>query len=229
MNLLPFKIKICGVTTLDDATYSIGYGVGAIGLNFCPNSKRRVTFDNASEIALFHSNTVPVVGVFVNESQEEIARAHSMCEFGWIQLHGDEHPQFLAQLKTAVRLPIMRAFRWGPDHGPQIDEYLARCAELKCLPDAILIDAYKPGEFGGTGETADWDAIAQWREKSGFKIPLVLAGGLTPENVAEAIAMVRPDAVDTASGVESSSGKKDPVRVAAFVTAAREAFALNSN
>jgi phosphoribosylanthranilate isomerase len=88
-----------------------------------------------------------------------------------------------------------------------------------------LIDAHKPGEYGGTGKTADWEAIAKWRESRRFDIPLVLAGGLTPENVARAIQFVRPDAVDTASGVESAPGRKDPTRVQAFIAEAKQAFA----
>jgi phosphoribosylanthranilate isomerase len=106
-----------------------------------------------------------------------------------------------------------------------IDEYLEQCAALGCLPDALLIDAHKPGEYGGTGETADWEAIARWRDKKQFDIPLVLAGGLTPYNVAEAIQIVRPDAVDTASGVEISPGRKGSELVRAFVAEAKRAFA----
>jgi phosphoribosylanthranilate isomerase len=229
MSRLPFKIKICGVTTLDDATYSIGYGADAIGLNFYQRSKRCVVSENAGEIALFYSTTIPIVGVFVDESLPNIDRIHSTVDFRWFQLHGAETPNFLAQIKSEFKLPIIRAFAWGPERAQPIDNYLMQCAELNCLPDAILIDAYKTGEFGGTGETADWDAIAQWREQSKFDIPLVLAGGLTPDNVTEAIARVRPDAVDTASGVEVSPGRKDPGKIAAFVAAAKEAFAAISD
>ena len=120
------------------------------------------------------------------------------------------------------------ALRWGREGSGGIDEYLTQCAALNCLPDALLIDSHKVGEYGGTGETADWEAIAKWRENRRFDIPLVLAGGLTPENVARAIQIVRPDAVDTASGVESAPGRKDSDRVRAFIAEAKQAFAAMS-
>jgi phosphoribosylanthranilate isomerase len=119
---------------------------------------------------------------------------------------------------------VIRAFRWQPNSDRAISAYLDRCAELKCLPNAVLIDAYQPGEFGGTGATADWGAIADWRDRSNFKLPLILAGGLHAKNVAEAIALVRPDAVDTASGVESSPGRKDAKRIADFARESRHSF-----
>ena len=125
-------------------------------------------------------------------------------------MHGDETPEFLAEVKAQINLAHHPRLAMGEARRKQIDEYLTRCSTSNCLPDAILIDAYKPGEFGGTGEIADWDAIAQWHDQSAFDVPLVLAGGLTPDNVAEAIVRVRPDAVDTASGVEASPGRKDP-------------------
>ena len=116
----------------------------------------------------------------------------------------------------------------GREGSSPIDEYLQQCAALNCLPDAVLIDSHKTGEYGGTGKTADWEAIAKWRESRRFDIPLVLAGGLTPDNVARAIQIVRPDAVDTASGVESSPGRKDPARAQAFIAEAKRAFAAMS-
>lgn len=144
--------------------------------------------------------------------------------FDWIQLHGDETPEFIAQIKLTFKLPVMRALRWGNKGGQPIDDYLQKCAALECLPDALLIDSSKPGEYGGTGETADWDAIAKWRENRPFDIPLVLAGGLTPSNVADAIRTVKPNGVDTASGVEASPGHKDRGLIQAFIEAARSAF-----
>ncbi len=177
-----------------------------------------------------------IAGVFVNSTPDEIEFARTnrrfplgealtatdfsgkrrwpngAPDFDWVQLHGDETPEFVSRLKAKLGLPVMRALRWGEEGSGPIDEYLQQCAALGCLPDAVLIDAHVKGEYGGTGETADWEAIAQWREKSRFDIPLVLAGGLTAENVAQAIQIVRPDAVDTASGVESSPGHKDPER-----------------
>jgi phosphoribosylanthranilate isomerase len=225
MSRLPFQIKICGVTTAADAAAAIEYGASAIGLNFFAGSKRHVDPLEAQNIARVDSHELAVVGVFVNHTVSEIASIVTHVEPTWIQLHGDEPPATIKLIKEAVDLPVIRALRWGPEGGAAIDEYLQQCAALGCLPDAVLIDAHKPGEYGGTGETADWEAIARWRENRPFDIPLVLAGGLTPENVTEAIRIVRPDAVDTASGVESAPGKKDPVKVKAFIDEAKQAFA----
>jgi len=193
-----------------------------------------------------------LVGVFVNSTPDEIEftrtnrrfllgkapsetpftgkyRFHNGApQFDWIQLHGDETPEFVRQVKAQLGLPIMRALRWGREGAGPIDEYLQQCGALGSLPDAVLIDAHKTGEYGGTGETTDWEAIARWRENRTLNIPLVLAGGLTPENIAEAIQIVRPDAVDTASGVESSPGRKDADRVRAFIAEAKRAFAAMS-
>src|SRR5262249_12306656 len=114
--------------------------------------------------------------------------------------------------------------RWDQNGAQSVNSYLTQCESLNCLPDALLFDSYRAGEFGGTGHTADWDAIAQWRFTSLWKIPLVLAGGLKPENVAAAIRAVRPDAVDTASGVERSPREKDADLVRGFVAEAHGAF-----
>jgi phosphoribosylanthranilate isomerase len=225
MGRLPFQIKICGVTIAADAAVAVEYGAGAIGLNFFTGSRRHIDPLEAQDIALIDSYELAVVGVFVNHTASEIASIVTHVEPTWLQLHGDETPEFLRQVKSALGLPIMRALRWGRDGSGSIDEYLQQCGALGCLPDAVLIDAHKAGEYGGTGETADWEGIARWRENRRFDIPLVLAGGLRPENVAEAIRVVRPDAVDTASGVESSPGRKDADRVRAFIAEAKRAFA----
>jgi phosphoribosylanthranilate isomerase len=226
MNPLPFQIKICGVTTAEDAKIAVDAGADAIGLNFYPRSKRFVTREQARRITAAIPAGVTKVGVFVNASLEEITSAIFAASLGLVQLHGDEPPEFLAQ----IRLPVMRALRWGANGQREIDEYLANCAAQHCALIALLLDSQISGQFGGTGETADWDAISTWRERRRFDIPLVLAGGLTPGNVAAAIAAVRPDAVDTASGVETSPGRKDRGLIRAFVEAARGAFdALKSS
>jgi phosphoribosylanthranilate isomerase len=232
MSRLPFKIKICGVTNVEDAQAVVRAGADAIGLNFYSRSKRFVPMDAAAKLASAVSEHCFKVGVFVNPTLAELYAALARFFAGQtrldaIQLHGSEPPDFLQEV-TKLRLPIIRAFRWDQDGGQPIQVFLRKCAQLDCLPSAILIDSHKPGEFGGTGDTADWDAIAQWRDQSEFDIPLVLAGGLTPDNVAEAIAQVRPDAVDAASGVEVSPGRKDPGKIAAFVAAAKQAFAAIS-
>ncbi|HEY2760393.1 MAG TPA: phosphoribosylanthranilate isomerase [Pirellulales bacterium] len=245
MKPLPFRVKICGVTTSEDAAAAIAAGATAIGLNFFKASKRHIDPLEAQNIARVDSRELAVIGVFVNHTVSEIASIVTHVEPNWIQLHGDEPARVIKHVKEAIDLPVIRALRWGEGGGAAIDEYLQACAEIGCLPDAVLIDAHKAGEYGGTGITADWEAIALWRAEKKFDIPLVLAGGLTPENVAEAITIVRPDAVDTASGVEShvaaslrdanpSLGEtrlrvgapgKDHAKVRAFVEAATAAFA----
>jgi phosphoribosylanthranilate isomerase len=137
-----------------------------------------------------------------------------------IQLHGDEPPGMLPAFPPRS---ILRAFRCGDNGFVAIEEYLEHCKGLR-LPDAILLDGCKPGEYGGTGRVIDWQALADNRHRFPG-LPLVLAGGLTPFNVADAIGAVRPDAVDTASGVETEQGQKDPMLVRAFVTSSKRAFA----
>jgi phosphoribosylanthranilate isomerase len=225
MGRLPFQIKICGVTNVADASAAIEAGVTAIGLNFFSGSRRHIDPLEAQTIARIDSHELTVVGVFVNHKASEIASIVTYVEPTWVQLHGDESPKVIKHVKESIDLPVMRALRWGQEGSDPIDEYLQQCAALGCLPDAVLIDAHVKGEYGGTGQTADWEAIAHWRESRRFDIPLVLAGGLTSENVARAIQIVRPDAVDTASGMEASSGRKDPDRVRKFIAEAKRAFA----
>jgi phosphoribosylanthranilate isomerase len=221
MNPLPFRVKICGLTSVADAAIASAHGADAIGLNFYPKSKRFVTLEAAPAISAARASGVCAVGVFVNQSVEEILAAARSARLDWIQLHGDESPQMLRQVKTEASRPIMRALRWDQDGAQAVESYLMQCESLDCLPDALLLDSYQAGEFGGTGHVADWAAIARWRSNSKWKIPLVLAGGLKPENVAAAIRAVRPDAVDTASGVERSPREKDPELVRRFVAEAR--------
>ena len=120
-------------------------------------------------------------------------------------------------------LHVIRAFRRRDNDLAAVKEYLELCAQHGGLPHAVLLDAHQPGSYGGTGQTLDWTAIRDQRDKL-LGLPLILAGGLTPDNVAEAIATARPDAVDVASGVESSPGKKDPAKLRDFIAAAKEAF-----
>ena len=245
MNSLPFRIKICGIMTPVDAAAALVAGADAIGINFYSRSKRAVTIDEAEEIRAWISACGPmrslnqrrnttVASVLVNPSLDEVAESlprkeneqlrFSRRRLDWIQLHGDETPELLAKIKKAIGLPVIRAFRWGHDEPAAIEAYLNRCKALDCLPKAILIDSHKSGQYGGTGRTADWKGIARWLANGKVQVPLVLAGGLTPENVAEGIGVVRPDAVDTAGGVESSPGRKDDAKMRAFCEAASRAF-----
>ncbi|HUT12619.1 MAG TPA: phosphoribosylanthranilate isomerase [Thermoguttaceae bacterium] len=215
-----FRVKICGITSRDDARAVVKAGADAVGLNFYPKSPRYVTLEKARRIADVLPQELIKVGLFVNAAAEEVCRTFDRLDLDLIQLHGDEPPAFLAELGDR---PVIRAFRVGPDGLRPACEYLRRCRELGCLPRLLLVDAYVKGAYGGTGSVADWDALQKIPPGETFP-PMVLAGGLTPHNVAEAIRTVRPAAVDTASGVESSPGKKDPAAVEAFVQAARAAF-----
>jgi phosphoribosylanthranilate isomerase len=137
-----------------------------------------------------------------------------------IQFHGDEPPEALAEFAEYFRI---RVFRLRPDKTGEIADYLSRCASCNCLPDAVLVDAWQDQAYGGTGVTADWELVAQQRALFG-SLPFILAGGLNPSNVAQAIAVVRPDAVDVASGVERTVGVKDKRKTADFISRAQAAF-----
>jgi phosphoribosylanthranilate isomerase len=216
-----FRIKICGITNADDARMVADCGADAIGLNFYPHSQRFVTVARAETIVAALPDTMVRVGLFVNATDDEICRLYDHLQLDLIQLHGDEPPEFLTALAGR---PVMRAFRLGPGGAGPIVEYLEQCRDLHCEPECVLIDAHQPGQYGGTGTTADWDLLAEERNKFGAT-PLVLAGGRRPDNVAQAIEKVRPDAVDTASGVEKSAGKKDRELVRRFASAAIRALA----
>lgn len=215
-----FQVKICGITTPEDARTVADAGADAIGLNFFARSERFVRDDVASAIAQAVPSSVTKVGLFVNAPAARIRELFDGLKLDLIQLHGDEPPEFLVELGGR---PVMRAFRVGADLSP-VRDYLTHCRALHVTPRAVLIDAFQADRYGGTGRTADWTAVAKSRDVWG-DLPLVLAGGLKAENVAVAIECVRPVAVDTASGVESAPGRKSPKLVVAFVAAARTALA----
>jgi phosphoribosylanthranilate isomerase len=215
-----FTIKICGVTNVDDARAVVAAGADAIGLNFYADSPRFLPLERAQHVAASLPRKIVRVGVFVNAPAEVICGAFDMLGLDLIQLHGDESPEFLGELGER---PVMRAFRMGAEGLCPAAEYLARCRELGTLPAMVLVDAHRSGQYGGTGVVADWNTLTRERELLGG-IPLVLAGGLNAENVGEAIGRVYPTAVDTASGVEISPGRKDADAVIRFVAAARRAF-----
>jgi len=211
-----FKTKICGVTTLEDAHAIAKIGCDAIGLNFYEKSKRYVSREIAETIVMDLPRTVKRVGVFVNASSSLIREIAEATSLDFVQLHGDEPPEFLDEISD---LKIIRAFRCKDGLGP-VREYLYQCDQS---PVAVLVDAYDPNEFGGTGKTLHWPDLANAAEFIG-DLPLILAGGLTPANVAEAIKLARPHGVDTASGVESAPGVKDSELSSRFVAAANSAF-----
>jgi phosphoribosylanthranilate isomerase len=215
-----FRIKICGVRSREDATAAAEAGADGVGLNFYPQSPRFISRETAQK-ALTGQVGVEAVGVFVNSLPETIQSIATAIGLTAIQLHGDEPPESLVALPG---LPVILARRLDDRGVAAIAEDLEACRAAGRLPDAVLVDALTPGRFGGTGETASWAGLADYRQWLG-EMPLILAGGLTPENVAEAIRIVRPFGVDVASGVESSPGVKDHDKIRRFVEAAREAFA----
>lgn len=216
-----FRVKICGVTTAEDARLAIDAGAGAIGINFYPHSRRYVSDGRAAEIVQAVGLRALKVGVFVNASVDEVVGRHAVLKLDLVQLHGDEPPEFLRALGE---LPLIRAFRCGPQGLGPIAEYLEACRILGRPPRMVLIDAYCQTQYGGSGEQAPWDTVARFPDL-GFPYPLILAGGLTPENVAAGINRVHPAAVDVASGVEGDSGGKDAGLIRAFVDRAHAAFA----
>jgi len=202
-------IKICGITRTADALCAAAHGADAIGLNFFSGSPRCVGLETAAEICRALPSHVLKTGLFVNASRDEIRRCDEQCRFDLIQLHGDEGPEeCLAWGGRAVRAVRLRS-----------EADLGVVAALRGV-GMIVCDAAVPGVYGGTGQRADWELA---RRVVGFGIPVLLAGGLTPDNVAEAVRAVRPYGVDVAGGVESAPGIKDPGKVAAFICAAREA------
>jgi phosphoribosylanthranilate isomerase len=215
-----FRIKICGITTVDDGLMVARAGADAVGLNFYAKSSRHVEVDQAARIVESLGAEVLKVGVFVNASGEDICRIFDQTGLDLVQLHGDEPPEFLARLGGRA---VMRAFRIGPGGLEPVNNYLGQCRRLGCLPRMTLLDSHAKGAYGGTGAVADWSVVSGYPAE-GWQPPLVLAGGLTAENVSEAISAVRPEAVDTASGVESRPGQKSAPLLKAFIDAAKRGF-----
>ena len=214
-----FRIKICGITNVADALAAADAGADAIGLNFFPESRRCVDLATARAVIEVLPERVAAVGLFVNATAAHVCSVADELRLDLIQLHGDEPVEYLAQLGQRR---VMKAFRAGADGLSGMIAYV-EAAEASGTPlRMVLLDAAVPGKFGGTGQLADWNAALEL--SCAVTVPLVLAGGLTPENVAEAIRAVRPAAVDTSSGVESSPGHKDPVKVREFVAEAATAF-----
>jgi phosphoribosylanthranilate isomerase len=217
-----FQIKICGITRLKDGLAAAAAGADAIGFNFCRNSPRYIEPSAARTIGGKLPALLLRVGVVVDASPDEIWQTTEEASLGAVQLHGDEPPTILAALPLDVLL--LRAFRMREAGLAPLAEYIDAAAASGRSPDAVLIDAFSHHAHGGTGQIVDWQRVREERSMLG-DIPLILAGGLTPHNVADAIGMARPEGVDTASGVEISAGIKDPVLIRGFVDAAREALA----
>src|SRR4051812_12504579 len=202
-------VKVCGITNLEDALAALEAGADMLGFNFYARSPRHVEPSEARRIVERMPERVACVGVFVNESSpEDVLRIARESGVSAVQLHGDEPPEFCRALRE---LTTIKALRVGKGYDA------SRAAVFET--DAILLDAYAPDAFGGTGHTFDWEHARATREV----VPrLFLAGGLKPENVAAAIEAVNPYAVDVCSGVETSPGHKSPQRMRDFVNAVRE-------
>lgn len=202
-------IKICGVTSVEDARFVCEAGADAIGLNFASASPRAVDVQVARAIRAVVPLTVELVGVFLDHSFEQIASVSHEVGLDTVQLHGHEPPEFVARMSQEV--PAYKALRIGSAEDVSLaDQYGG---------DRVLVDAKVPGAMGGTGHTFDWSLI----EELNTRRKVILAGGLKPENVGECVRTVLPYGIDTASGVESAPGKKDEARVRWFIQSARSA------
>jgi len=201
------RFKICGTTSLGDAELAADAGAWAIGVILWSGSPRRCDPGEALRISRALRRRVEVAGVFVNAPLDEVTGLADALGLGIVQLHGDEGPAFCAEVARRTGAKVMKAaaVRSGAD-----------VAALEAFhTDLHLLDAHRPGLRGGTGETFDWELLRRRRTT----VPLVLSGGLTPENVGDAIAATHPFAVDTASGTEAAPGVKDPGEVRAFAEA----------
>ncbi len=200
------KVKICGITNIEDALLSTKHGADAVGFNFYRKSPRYITPENALRIIDQLSPEILKVGVFVNETLENIVDIATFCKLDALQLHGEESPEFCAELKSVTNLEIIKVFRVSAQFNPQ--------DVLKYHVDAILLDAYSPKEHGGTGETFDWGIAKKVLE---IFPKMYLAGGLSPDNIAAAISDVKPFAVDACSCLEIDKGKKDEIKLLDFL------------
>jgi phosphoribosylanthranilate isomerase len=201
------RIKICGITNLEDALLAADLGADALGFIFYPQSPRQVAPESARAIIAQLPPLVTTVGVFVDEDAAAVRDLAVRVGLDWVQLHGRESSDYCRSLGRRV----IKGFRVQDQHS------LLALAAYRGAAQALLLDTYKKGQIGGTGATFNW-ALAREARKYG---PIILAGGLTPDNVVQAIAAARPQAVDVASGVEAAPGKKDPEKLKRFFTAVR--------
>ena len=199
-------VKICGITNLADGTAAAEAGADALGFVFYEPSPRSISIEAAAQFIHQLPPHVLRVGVFVNAPEDTVLRAIRECGLNLLQFHGDEAPDYCLQFG----LMSMKAFR--------VRDAASLDALASYPTDAWLLDAYTPGQLGGTGETFNWDLALQARGKGR---PIFLAGGLTPDNVAEAVKQAQPYGVDVSSGVEASPGKKDHAKVRAFIERAK--------
>jgi phosphoribosylanthranilate isomerase len=200
------KVKICGITSIEDGLAAASSGADMVGLMYYERSPRFINLEQAAKISRALPPFLLRVGVFANAASDFVLRAIGECNLNLLQFHGDETSEFCTQFG----LMCMKAVRIrDADSLRQLDHYQT---------DALLLDAHSKNGLGGTGETFNWELALEARK---FGKPIFLAGGLTPENVADAVRKVRPFGVDVSSGVESAPGMKDPAKVKAFIAAAK--------
>jgi phosphoribosylanthranilate isomerase len=205
------RIKICGVTRVADAELATRLGAWAIGMIFDPSSPRFVEADAAAEIGTALKRRTEVVGVFVNAALDDVARLAESVPLTMVQLHGDEGPSYCREAARKTGLKVIKAAR------------VRNAASIRALSayktDYHLLDAHVPGTSGGTGERFDWSLVTEHPDQT----PVILSGGIRPDNVREAIDLIGPFAIDCSSGVEESPGRKDAEKLEQFFEAAREA------
>ena len=205
------RVKICGINTVEDARLAADLGAWAIGLVLWPGSARACTPDEAAAIGAMLRREVEITGVFVNATLDEVALSADRFGLTLLQLHGDEGPAYCREAARRTGCRVMKAAR------------VKDAASIRGLEpfrtDLHLLDAHAPGLRGGSGATFDWGLVREHRTG----VPMVLSGGLTPDNVAAGVAAVRPFGVDTASGTEAAPGVKDRRKVKAFFRAVSEA------
>jgi phosphoribosylanthranilate isomerase len=205
---LMVKVKICGITNWTDARRAVAAGADFLGFNFYPPSPRYIAPAKARRIARRLPRRTRIVGVFVNEPEENMLRIARAVGLDFLQLHGDEPPEVVSRLRRSIA--VIKAVRVRKSFRP------AQLAQFK-RATAVLLDGFEPNRYGGTGKTFNWLVVRRARRAG----RIFLAGGLTPENVAAAIRAVGPYAIDVCSGVEARPGKKDPRRLKAMMEAVK--------
>ena len=202
------RVKICGITNLDDAMAAVDFGADALGFVFFKESPRYISCRNAASIIKRLPSFITTVGLFVNEDQEQIENIVAISGIDVIQLHGEEPPErciFMKRVIKAVRVETL--------------ESLDPLIVYREMVSAFLLDTFTPGLFGGTGKIFNWDIAVEAKQLG----RIILAGGLTPDNVSDAVARVKPYGVDVSSGVEIEKGKKDHKKIQLFIERAKGA------
>lgn len=205
------RVKFCGITNLEDAELCAGHGAWALGMIFVPSSPRRCKQGEAARIVGALQRKVELVGVFQNATLDHVVHTAESLRLTMVQLHGDEGPSYADEVHRRTGAKVIKAVR--------VRSRATLQAAAAYHTDFLLLDAHVDGLPGGTGQTIDWELV----RKANLVAPIILSGGLTPDNVAQAIAVTEPFAVDVASGTESEPGVKDPAKLQAFFEAVRGA------